>query len=106
MTGKIPYNELDKVCWLNSPLGSAHTGRSATCPQIIVFDDTIGSGSSKTYNLGDTYGINEIIGAQLTEQDTSSAVTYNPGFSISGASITVKNPTGKNKKYSLLIIAV
>lgn len=67
MTGKIPYNYLDKVCWLHSPLGSSHTGSSATCPQIIVFNAAVSNGSYQTYDLS-AYGIHEIIGAQLTER--------------------------------------
>ena len=76
IAGKIPYNYLNKICWLNSLLGSAHYGDSATCPQIIVFEDKVASGKVQTYDLS-AYGINEIIGAQLTERD-SSANTYNP----------------------------
>lgn len=105
MTGKIPYNYLDKVCWLHSPLGSSHTGSSATCPQIIVFNATVSNGSYQTYDLS-AYGINEIIGAQLTERDTPSTGSNNQWFSVSGTSITVRNTTGGKKTYSLLVIAV
>ncbi len=105
MTGKIPYNYLDKVCWLHSPLGSSHTGSSATCPQIIVFNAAVSNGSYQTYDLS-AYGINEIIGAQLTERDTPSTGSNNQWFSVSGTSITVRNTTGGKKTYSLLVIAV
>ena len=105
LTGKIPYNQMNKVCWLNSPLGSAHTGSSATCPQIIVFNASVSNGSYQTYDLT-AYGINEIIGAQLTERDTPSTGSNNQWFSISGKSITVRNTTGGKKTYSLLVIAV
>ena len=105
MTGKIPYNYLDKVCWLHSPLGSSHTGYSATCPQIIVFNASVSNGSYQTYDLS-AYGINEIIGAQLTERDTPSTGSNNQWFSVSGTSITVRNTTGGKKTYSLLVIAV
>ena len=105
MTGKIPYNYLDKVCWLHSPLGSSHTGYSATCPQIIVFNASVSNGSYQTYDLS-AYGINEIIGAQLTERDTPSTGSNNQWFSVSGKSITVRNTTGGKKTYSLLVIAV
>ena len=105
MTGKIPYNYLDKVCWLHSPLGSSHTGSSATCPQIIVFNAAVSNGSYQTYDLS-AYGIHEIIGAQLTERDTPSTGSNNQWFSVSGTSITVRNTTGGKKTYSLLVIAV
>lgn len=105
LTGKIPYNCLDKVCWLNTPLGSMHTGSNATCTQIIVFDVTIPSSSYKAFEL-DAFGINEILAASLTERDTSSTGSNNQWFSISGTSITVHNTTTKQKVYSMIIIAI
>lgn len=58
------------ICWLNSGVGSqAYEGASATCPQIIVLEANINKTSSVTYNLS-SYGINEIIGAQITEKRT------------------------------------
>ena len=106
LIGKIPYNEMNRICWLHSPLGSTHYGDSATCTQIIVFN-AAGSGETyQTYELGDAYGINEIIGAQLTERDTSSTGSNNQWFSVSGTNITVRNTTTKQKTYSLLVIAV
>ena len=105
MTGKIPYNKLDKVCWLNSPLGSAHNGDSATCPQIIVLNVEVPKGSFLTKDLS-SYGIHEIIGAQLTEKDTKDEAQKNQWFSVSGTSITVHNTATTQKIYSLLVIAV
>ena len=97
---------MNRICWLHSPLGSTHYGDSATCTQIIVFNATVSSETYQTYELGDAYGINEIIGAQLTERDTSSTGSNNQWFSVSGKSITVRNTTGGKKTYSLLVIAV
>ena len=70
LTGKIPYEHMKHICWLNSPLGSAHTGSSATCPQIIVFNASVSNGRYQTYDLSDR-SINEIIGAQITEKRTT-----------------------------------
>ena len=66
-----------RICWLHSPLGATHYGDSATCPQIIVFNAEVGGETYQTYDLGDAYGINEIIGAQLTERDTPSTGSNN-----------------------------
>ena len=106
LIGKIPYSEMNRICWLHSPLGSTHYGDSATCTQIIVFNAAVSSETYQTYELGDAYGINEIIGAQLTERDTSSTGSNNQWFSVSGTNITVRNTTTKQKTYSLLVIAV
>lgn len=96
MTGKIPYLFLKDVCWLHSPLGSSYEGSTATCPQIIVFNYTVAKSSYSTIDL-DVYGINEIIGASLTEKDTPSTGSNNQWFSIDKKKITIHNTTGGSK---------
>lgn len=105
LTGKIPYYCLDKVCWLNTTLGSLHTGSEATCPQIIVLNATVPKSSYLTLEL-DVYGINEIIGASLTEKDTGDTGSNNQWFSLDGTNITIHNTTTKQKIYSAIIIAI
>ena len=109
LIGKIPYDWMNRICWLHSTLGATHYGDSATCTQIIVFNAEVGGEKYQTYDLGDAYGINEIIGAQLTERDTASTGSNNQWFSVDSVnktSITIQNTTTKQKKYSVLIIAV
>lgn len=105
ITGKIPYDKMNKVCWLNSSLGSVRTGSKATCPQIIVLNYTVPKSSYSTLNL-DAYGINEIIGVSLTEKDTKDTGSNNQWFTLNGTSITIHNTTGKEKTYSVIIVAV
>lgn len=105
MTGKIPYLFLKDVCWLHSPLGSSYEGNTATCPQIIVFNYTVAKSSYSTIDL-DVYGINEIIGASLTEKDTPSTGSNNQWFSIDKKKITIHNTTGGSKTYSVIAIAI
>lgn len=105
MTGKIPYLFLKDVCWLHSPLGSSYEGSTATCPQIIVFNYTVAKSSYSTIDL-DVYGINEIIGASLTEKDTPSTGSNNQWFSIDKKKITIHNTTGGSKTYSVIAIAI
>ena len=105
LIGKIPYNQMNMVCWLNTTLGSLHTGRNATCPQIIVLNATVSKSSYLTLDLN-AYGINEIIGASLTEKDTGDTGSNNQWFSLDGTSITIHNTTTKQKVYSAIIIAV
>ena len=105
LTGKIPYGYLNCVCWLHTSLGSSYTGTNATCPQIIVFNYTVAKSSYSTIDLT-VYGINEIIGASLTEKDTSSTGSNNQWFSIDKKKITIHNTTGGSKTYSVIVIAV
>nr|DAL72736.1 MAG TPA: tail protein [Caudoviricetes sp.] len=105
MTGKIPYLFLKDICWLHSPLGSSYEGSTATCPQIIVFNYTVAKSSYSTIDL-DVYGINEIIGASLTEKDTPSTGSNNQWFSIDKKKITIHNTTGGSKTYSVIAIAI
>lgn len=105
MTGKIPYLFLKDVCWLHSPLGSSYEGSNATCPQIIVFNYTVAKSTYSTIDL-DIYGINEIIGASLTEKDTPSTGSNNQWFSIDKKKITIHNTTGGSKTYSVIVVAV
>lgn len=105
MTGKIPYLYLKDICWLHSPLGSSYEGSTATCPQIIVFNYTVAKSSYSTIDL-DVYGINEIIGASLTEKDTPSTGSNNQWFSIDKKKITIHNTTGGSKTYSVIAIAI
>lgn len=105
MTGKIPYLYLKDICWLHSPLGSSYEGSTATCPQIIVFNSTVKKSSYSTFDL-DVYGINEIIGASLTEKDTPSTGSNNQWFSIDKKKITIHNTTGGEKVFSAIIIAI
>lgn len=105
LTGKIPYLFLKDICWLHSPLGSSYEGSTATCPQIIVFNATVKKSSYSTFDL-DVYGINEIIGASLTEKDTPSTGSNNQWFSIDKKKITIHNTTGGSKTYSVIVIAV
>ena len=105
MTGKIPYLFLKDICWLHSPLGSSYEGNNATCPQIIVFNYTVARSSYSTIDL-DVYGINEIIGASLTEKDTPSTGSNNQWFSIDKKKITIHNTTGGSKTYSVIVIAI
>lgn len=105
MTGKIPYLFLKDICWLHSPLGSSYEGNTATCPQIIVFNYTVAKSSYSTIDL-DVYGINEIIGASLTEKDTPSTGSNNQWFSIDKKKITIHNTTGGSKTYSVIAIAI
>ena len=106
ITGKIPYEHMKHICWLNSSLGSAHTGSSATCPQIIVFDANVSNGRYQTYDLSDR-GINEIIGAQKTEKRTTANSGVNGhGFKVDGKTIYIYNGTTVNRTYSVLVIAI
>lgn len=105
LIGKIPYNRMNMVCWLNTALGSVHTGKNATCPQIIVLNYTVPKSSYSTLDLA-AYDINEILGVSLTEKDTSDTGSNNQWFSISGTSITIHNTTTKQKVYSAIIIAI
>lgn len=105
MTGKIPYLFLKDICWLHSPLGSSYEGSTATCPQIIVFNYTVARSTYSTIDL-DVYGINEIIGASLTEKDTPSTGSNNQWFSIDKKKITIHNTTGGSKTYSVIVIAI
>ena len=105
LTGKIPYGYMNMVCWLHTALGSSYTGNNATCPQIIVFNYTVGKSTYSTIDL-DVYGINEIIGASLTEKDTSSTGSNNQWFSIDKKKLTIHNTTGNSKTYSVIVIAV
>lgn len=105
MTGKIPYLFLKDICWLHSPLGSSYEGSTATCPQIIVFNYTVAKSSYSTIDL-DVYGINEIIGASLTEKDTPSTGSNNQWFSVDKKKITIHNTTGGSKTYSVIAIAI
>lgn len=104
LSGKIPYNQLRNVCWLHSPMGSFYSGSEAMCPQIIVFDYTVPKSSYASIDL-DVYGINEIIGASLTEKDTKSTGSNNQWVSFNKKVITIHNTTGSEKTYSLIIIA-
>lgn len=104
LSGKIPYNQLRNVCWLHSPMGSFYSGNEAMCPQIIVFDYTVAKSSYSSIDL-DVYGINEIIGASLTEKDTKSTGSNNQWVSFNKKVITIHNTTGSEKTYSLIIIA-
>ena len=106
LTGKIPYDQMNKICWLNTSLGSAHTGSSATCPQIIVFNASVSKGSYQTYDLS-TDGINEIIGAQITEKRTTANSGVNGhGFKVDGKTIYIYNGTTVDRTYSVLVIAI
>lgn len=105
LTGKIPYGYLNCVCWLHTSLGSSYEGSTATCPQIIVFNYTVAKSSYSTIDL-DVYGINEIIGASLTEKDTPSTGSNNQWFSIDKKKITIHNTTGGSKTYSVIAIAI
>lgn len=105
MTGKIPYLFLKDVCWLHSPLGSSYEGSTATCPQIIVFNYTVAKSSYSTIDLT-VYGINEIIGASLTEKDTPSTGSNNQWFSIDKKKLTIHNTTGGSKTYSVIVIGI
>ena len=105
LTGKIPYLFLKDICWLHSPLGSSYEGSTATCPQIIVFNATVKKSSYSTFDL-DVYGINEIIGASLTEKDTPSTGSNNQWFSTDKKKITIHNTTGGEKVFSAIIIAI
>ena len=106
LTGKIPYEHMKHICWLNSPLGSAYTGSSATCPQIIVFNVSVSNGSYQTWDLS-AYGINEIIGAQLTEKRTTANSGVNGhGFKVEGKTIYIYNGTTVERTYSVLVIAI
>lgn len=105
LTGKIPYGYLNCVCWLHTSLGSSHTGKDATCPQIIVFNYTVAKASYSSIDL-DVYNINEIIGASITEKDTGSTGSNNQWFSINKTTITIHNTTGNSKTYSVIVIAV
>lgn len=104
LSGKIPYNQLRNVCWLHSPMGSFYSGNEAMCPQIIVFDYTVPKSNYASIDL-DVFGINEIIGAALTEKDTKSTGSNNQWFSLNKKVITIHNTTGSEKTYSLIIIA-
>ena len=104
LSGKIPYNQLRNVCWLHSPMGSFYSGNEAMCPQIIVFDYTVSKSSYSSIDL-DVYGINEIIGASLTEKDTKTTGSNNQWVSFNKKVITIHNTTGSEKTYSLIIIA-
>ena len=105
LTGKIPYGSMNRICWLHSPLGSSYEGSNATCPQIIVFNYTVAKSTYSTIDL-DVYGINEIIGASLTEKDTPSTGSNNQWFSIDKKKITIHNTTGGSKTYSVIVVAV
>lgn len=105
LTGKIPYGYLNCVCWLHTSLGSSYEGSTATCHQIIVFNYTVAKSSYSTIDL-DVYGINEIIGASLTEKDTPSTGSNNQWFSIDKKKITIHNTTGGSKTYSVIAIAI
>ena len=105
LTGKIPYGSMNRICWLHSPLGSSYEGSNATCPQIIVFNYTVARSTYSTIDL-DVYGINEIIGASLTEKDTASTGSNNQWFSIDKKKLTIHNTTGNSKTYSVIVIAV
>lgn len=104
LSGKIPYNQLSNICWLHSPLGSFYSGDEATCPQIIVFNYTVPKSSYASIDL-DVFGINEIIGASVTEKDTKTTGSNNQWFSLNKKVITIHNTTGSEKTYSLIIIA-
>lgn len=104
LSGKIPYNQLSNICWLHSPLGSFYSGREATCPQIIVFNYTVAKSSYSSIDL-DVYGINEIIGASLTEKDTKTTGSNNQWVSFNKKIITIHNTTGSEKAYSVIVIA-
>ena len=108
MTGKIPYNGLKSICWLNRGPGQEYTGSSATCPQIIVFEKTVRTNNVETLNFS-SYGINKIIGVQITEKRTAANSGYNShGFTIDAdeKQIYIYNGTTKEKTYSVLVIAV
>ena len=105
LTGKIPYGSMNRICWLHSPLGSSYEGSNATCPQIIVFNYTVARSTYSTIDL-DVYGINEIIGASLTEKDIASTGSNNQWFSIDKKKLTIHNTTGNSKTYSVIVIAV
>lgn len=105
LTGKIPYGSLSRICWLHTALGSSYEGSNATCPQIIVFNYTVAKSTYSTIDLS-VYGINEIIGASLTEKDTPSTGSNNQWFSIDKKKITIHNTTGGSKTYSVIVIAV
>lgn len=104
LSGKIPYNQLSNICWLHSPLGSFYSGNEATCPQIIVFNYTVAKSSYSSIDL-DVYGINEIIGASLTEKDTKTTGSNNQWASFNKKVITIHNTTGSEKTYSVIVIA-
>lgn len=105
LTGKIPYGSLSRVCWLHSPLGSSYEGSNATCPQIIVFNYTVAKSTYSTIDLS-VYGINEIIGASLTEKDTGSTGSNNQWFSIDKKKLTIHNTTGASKTYSVIVVGI
>ncbi len=52
------------------------------------------------------YGINEIIGASLTEKDTPSTGSNNQWFSIDKKKLTIHNTTGGSKTYSVIVIGI
>ena len=110
ITGKIPYEHMKHICWLNSAAGSqAYTGDNATCPQINVFNVSVSSGSYQTCNLS-ADGINEIIGAQITEKRTATSSGTNGvsghGFKVDGKTIYIYNGTTVDRTYSVLVIAI
>ena len=110
MKGKIPYNSLRDICWLH-PTGRVDIGnrKIATCPQLIVDEVTVASGTCQTINFS-SFGINRIIGAQLTEKDTNeikNAAQKNQWFKVeNNTTIYIYNTTTTTKTYSVLIIAV
>lgn len=52
------------------------------------------------------YGINEIIGASLTEKDTGSTGSNNQWFSIDKKKLTIHNTTGASKTYSVIVVGI
>ena len=110
ITGKISYTNLKKICWLNTYLGQQqYTGSRATCPQIIVLEASITRASYTTYDLS-TYGINEIIGAQITEKRTTAKSDWDRQWFVvddeTKTKITIYNNSTETKTFSVLVIAI
>ena len=109
ITGKIPYEHMKHICWLNSTAGSqAYTGDNAICPQINVFNAIVGNGSYQTYDLS-ADGINEIIGAQITEKRTTTKSDWDRQWFVvdeTKTKITIYNNSTETKTFSVLVIAI
>lgn len=109
VTGKISYLDLKHICFLDTVLGTEYEDDKATCPHIIVFRCNLKSGEYWTFGGDDaakTWGFNEIIGASITEQDSSGTTSNNPYFTITNKNmISVYNTTSYSRTYSVIIIA-
>ena len=69
-----------------------------------MFNYTVAKSSYSSIDL-DVYGINEIIGASLTEKDTKTTGSNNQWVSFNKKVITIHNTTGSEKTYSVIVIA-